>query len=118
MFSPWNGTKTAGGWLAWAKSAVCHCERSSSSLSAGMSVWDRKPKASKADGVGRQKFNSLDGGPKGCRMTSGEPIRVEEPMTRVASGTAGLLVFEGCGRLPDHQIGREDLKPNRFGVLK
>jgi hypothetical protein len=28
---------------------------------AGMSVWDRKPSASKADGVGRQKFNSLDG---------------------------------------------------------
>ena len=45
-------------------------------------------------------------------------IRVEEPMTRVASGTAVLLVFEGCGRSPDHQIGREDLKPNRFGVLK
>ena len=33
----------------------------SSSVSAGMSVWDRKPRASRADGVGRQKFNSLDG---------------------------------------------------------
>jgi hypothetical protein len=39
-------------------------------------------------------------------------------MTRVASGTAGLLVFEGCGRLSDQQIGRKDLKPDRFGVLK
>ena len=27
----------------------------------GISVWDRNPSASKADGVGRQKFNSLDG---------------------------------------------------------
>jgi hypothetical protein len=25
-----------------------------------MSVWDRKPRASKADGVGRKKFNSLE----------------------------------------------------------
>ena len=41
--------------------SFCESNHSSSSLSAGMSVWDRKPRASKADGVGRQKFNSLDG---------------------------------------------------------
>ena len=50
---------------AWSPSSVpripfCESNHFSSSLSAGMSVWDRNPRASKADGVGRQKFNSLD----------------------------------------------------------
>jgi hypothetical protein len=30
-------------------------------LSAGISLLDRNPKASKASGAGRQKFNSLEG---------------------------------------------------------
>jgi hypothetical protein len=41
--------------------SFCESNHSSSSLSAGMSVWDRKPRASRAEGVGRQKFHSLDG---------------------------------------------------------
>ena len=50
-----------GSSFAIARISFCASNHSSSSLSAGMSVWDRRPKASKADGVGRQKFNSLDG---------------------------------------------------------
>ena len=47
--------------FAAARISFCVSNHSSSSLSAGMSVWDRKPSASKADGVARQNFNSLDG---------------------------------------------------------
>jgi hypothetical protein len=47
--------------FAIARISFCVSNHSSSSLSAGMSVWDRKPSASKADGVGRQNLDSLDG---------------------------------------------------------
>ena len=46
---------------AMARISFCVSNHSSSSLSAGVSAKDRKPRVSRADWVGRQKFNSLDG---------------------------------------------------------
>jgi hypothetical protein len=45
-----------------------------------MSIWDRKPRASKADGVRRQKFNYLDGSQYISRSTVWlkSSFRVEE----------------------------------------
>src|SRR5271166_3070965 len=50
-----------GSSFAVARNSFSVSNHSSSSLSAGMSATDRKPKASKASAVGRQKFNSLEG---------------------------------------------------------
>jgi hypothetical protein len=75
----------SGSSFAIARISFCESNHSSSSLSAGISAWDRKPRVSKADGVGRQKFNSLEGRNRsspGSRDRPGlkrHPVQVSPP---------------------------------------
>ena len=68
-----------GSSFATARISFCESNHSSSSFSAGMSVWDRKPKAGKADGVGRQKFNSLTGRSRSSQSSRDRPGRKRPP---------------------------------------
>jgi hypothetical protein len=61
--TPWKELKSAVEGLGKRFPAIKHIQRRQifNWQAACVSVWDRNPSASKADWVGRQKLNSLDG---------------------------------------------------------